>query len=210
MIAVSSLRNFTEKTDYARNQMAAHESWQEVFSAVVYFNSQKQPEMRNAKTRFLPAESFPPLLQLVELCAAQAEWCAILNADIIVRPHFRQVEERLVERRADCCASWRHQFDPKVGWEPCERVDNGLDFFAAEPPFWAKVYRDIPEELRLGAIQWDSWMAGYFNAFGKRNFFNITSTKTILHPLHGERSYGHAPPPVHFYGQPSMPSDDFR
>ncbi len=209
MIAVSSLRNFSDPTtDYASNQISAHKSWCDVFSAVVYFNK-PQRQMRNHLTRFIPAEEFPPLRQLTELCACQQEWCAIINADIIVLPHFRHVEEQLHVRLAACASSWRHEFDPKVGYQPNERVDNGLDFFAAPPQFWARVYADVPEELRLGAIQWDSWMLAYFVKYGRRNFQNITTTQTILHPRHGDRAYGPAPPPVHFHGWPSMPTQTF-
>jgi len=207
VIAVSSIRNFTDANhEYARNQIAAHQSWARVFAAIVYFNDAAQAELQDEHTAFIPSEPFPQIFKLAEFCMCQPEWCAILNADIIVTHLLPHIEKKLDKHRAKMATSWRHQFDPVIGLEPCERVDNGLDFFAASPDVWAKVYLDCPPELRLGAIQWDSWLLSYFNSKAKRDFYDITHFKCILHPLHGHRAYGPAPPPVHFYGMPGMAS----
>ena len=205
MIAVSSLRNFEDRSHpYSRNQINAHASWTEVFDCIVYFNSQEQPEMRNNKTRFLPSEDFPRIVDLCEFCGSQNEWCCILNADIVVTKTMKRIESALKTKHAWAASSWRHEFDPNVGIDPCERVDNGLDFFAAIPSIWSKIYHDVNPELRLGSITWDSWMLGWFAIHAQSGFYDITPSKCIRHPKHEHRAYGPVPPPVHFHGWPVM------
>jgi hypothetical protein len=134
----------------------------------------------------------------------QQDWCAILNADIVVTPHFKLVELKLKARKASAASSWRHEFDPAIGFDPCSRVDNVLDFFAASPFVWSLVYQDVNETLRLGSVQWDSWMLGYFAVKATAGFYDITPSKCIRHPRHGNRKYGPNPEPVHFHGWPVM------
>ena len=205
MIAVSTLRNFTDRAHpYSRNQIRAHESWTQVFETIVYFNSTEQPEMRNGKTRFLPAEEFPRIVDIAEFCANQDQWCCIINADIYVSPAMRRIESALKTKHAWAASSWRHEFNPDVGIDPCERVDNGLDFFAAIPSIWSRVFRDVPDTLRLGCQTWDSWMLGWFAMHAQEGFDDITPSKAIRHPKHEHRNYGPIPPPVHFHGWPVM------
>jgi hypothetical protein len=203
MILVSSVRPMECGGEYARNQLAAWRSWQGVASAVVYFND-PQPELQSSITRYIPSEAYPRILDLVEFCAEQSDWGAILNADIWLSDRLRILEKSLKARKASCASSWRHQFDPAVGVNPCERVDNGLDFFAASPEFWRVVYDKVPETLRLGAQRWDSWMLAFFGMYGVKGFYDLTPSKCVRHPLHGSRCYGDAGPEIHFHGWPVM------
>lgn len=206
MIFVSSCRPLVKcDAAYAKNQIDAWKSWQRVAQAVTYFNH-PQPELASPITRFIPSEPFPRLIDLVELCADQDDWCAILNADIIITPRFLTVEAALKGRKAWCASSWRHEFDPARGIEPRERVDNGLDFFAARPEFWAKVYNDVPTTLRIGAQRWDTWMLSYFSVYGLSGFWDITPSRCVAHPKHGGREYGDGGPEPHFPGWPTMSS----
>lgn len=184
--------------------MAAWKSWHQVAEAIVLFND-VQPALQSSITRFIPAESHPRIMELVELCMYQKEWCAILNGDIVITECFQRVELTLSARRAQAAVSWRHEFDPNVGLEPRARVDNGLDFFAACPWIWAQVYAAVNENLRLGAIQWDSWMLGFFGLRSGGSLFDITPSRCVCHPLHQGRQYGPAPPPFHLHAWPTMP-----
>lgn len=189
--------------EYDANQKRAWQSWHMVMSAIVYFND-PQPELESPITRFIPSEPYPRILDLVEFCMNQEDWCCIINADIVITERFRAVEKKLKSRNLYCSSSWRHEFDPAVGIDPCSRVDNGLDYFGASPKFWEEVYQDVPDTLRLGSQQWDSWMLAYFGQRGASGFAHISDSKCVRHPKHGSRSYGPPTPPVHFHGWPVM------
>jgi hypothetical protein len=200
VIFVSSARVTSDPSDeYFKNQSLATKSWRMVASAIVYFGP-SQEYLESPITRFLPSEPFPKILDLVEFCAEQSDWSAILNSDIVLTSRLLTLEKSLKARKASCASSWRHQFDPAVGIDPCERVDNGLDFFAASPEFWKVVYQDCPETLRLGAQRWDSWMLAYFGMKGIAGFYDLTPSKCVRHPLHFGRIYGDAGPDVDFMG----------
>lgn len=216
MIFVSTARPFTKDPtqEYARNQLAAKASWEQVATAIVYFGD-PEPRLASPITRFIPSEPFPFLVDLVNFCADQTdEWCVILNADIWIAPNFKRVGEKLKSKRALAASSWRWNFDPAVGVEPCERTDNGLDFFAAAPGAWEMLFQamkapspqgaaDSPTQLRLGTQQWDSWCLGAFNKlFANIGFYDITNTKCVRHPIHQGRVYGPPIPTVHFLAWP--------
>jgi len=200
-----------------KNQLTAFRSWLPLASAVVYFGK-PEPLLASEKTRFIPSEPFPRICEIVDFCADQPEWSMILNADIYVHPVFVRLEKRLIERKAGAASSWRHEFDPAVGVDPCERVDNGLDFFAAVPGVWSVVYdhmgrtpqgdHDSPRHLRLGGPSWDAWMVGALNKVTGHHFYNLTKYKVIRHPRHGSRRYCADIPDVHHIGACSMPERD--
>lgn len=194
--------------EYDRNQLTAWKSWQSVASAVVYFND-PQPALASPITRFIPSEPFPRLIDIFEFCAEQKDWCAVLNGDIVILNHFQSVEKKLKARNACAASSWRWEFDPEVGFFPNAVVDPGVDFFAATPKIWQQVYQDIDENLRLGSVQWDSFLLGWFAVKAVHSptegcFYSITPSRCVLHPKHGNRKYGPNPPPVHFHGWPTM------
>lgn len=220
MIFVSSARPFDQDPtgEYARNQLMAKASWENVASAIVYFND-PQPQLASPKTRFIPAEPYPHLIDMIDLCADQGdEWVCILNADIVTTPQLLGAEQRLKKQHAVAASSWRWEFDPAVGINPCQHVDNGLDFFAAIPRAWMKVYdtmhrtpqgeHDAAKHLRLGAPSWDTWaLATFFHLFSHMGFYNITGTKSIRHPRHEGRRHADGVPPVHLPCWPVMPQE---
>lgn len=189
--------------EHYRNQLAAWRSWQQVADAIVYFND-PESALESDITRFIPSENYPRILHLAEFCMEQPDWCVILNGDIVITPYFKTIEKKLNDKKALACSSWRHEFDPAVGIEPRTRVDNGLDFFAAKPWVWAHVYAEVNEHLRLGAIQWDSWLLGFFSIRAAAGNYDITPSRCVCHPIHGSRSYGPAPAPFHFHAWPVM------
>lgn len=204
MIFVSSARPFTPyPSEYNTNQLAAFKSWEKVADAIVYFN-QPQQELQSPKTRFIPAEDFPRILDMAELCANQPGWSCILNADIVITEHFIDVERKLKARKACAASSWRHDFDPKVGLEPRGRTGNGIDFFAATQDFWQKVYHAVPESLRIGVQVWDQWMLAFFAMYAVQGFYDLTPSRCVCHPIHGGRAYGPFGGMVHIHGWPCM------
>jgi hypothetical protein len=217
MIFLSSCRPVGDDAEYDRNQLAAKTSWDRVASAICYFN-EPQPPLASPKTRFIPSEPYPRLIEMVDVAADQNDWVCVINADIVVTPHLQHIEHRLKARKAVAASSWRWEFDPAVGLSPCHHVDNGLDFFAAVPGAWAQVWdrmhnspqgeHDAAKHLRFGAPSWDAWMLGaFFKLFSHMGFYNITSSQCIRHPRHGGRKHGAGVPPVHFLDWPVMPQE---
>lgn len=216
MIFVSSARPFEQDPtgEYVRNQLAAFESWKSLATAIVYFNA-PQAQLKSPITRFLPAEQFPRVREMVDFCADQDDWCVLLNADIVMMPNFKPVAQKLKAKRAVAASSWRWNFDPAVGLEPSVQNDAGLDFFMAASGAWELVYQkmgatpqgdhDSAKCLRWGSPQWDSWMlATFFHLFSNLGFYNITSTRCVRHPIHGGRAYGHLDYQPHFWAWPVM------
>lgn len=189
---------------YDSNQLRAFHSWLLVADAIVYFN-EPQAALRSPKTRFIPAEPFPMLRELVDFCADQPTWCAVLNADIVVTPVFKRLEQKLKDARASAASSWRWTFDPAIGLEPCEHNDNGLDFFAAVPGAWDLIYQqDAMKHLRMGAPSWDAWLLGAFYKLFQHGFYNLTKHRCIRHPKHDGRKHAQISQLPHFIGWPVM------
>lgn len=191
MIFVSSARPFNQDPsgEYTRNQLAAKHSWDSVASAIVYFNDY-EPKLANNKTWFINSEPYPRILDLCEFCACQNEWCAILNADIVIGSNFPSVEAKLKARKATCASSWRYNFDPAIGIQSGVKNDNGIDFFAATPEVWRIAYDLCQEQLRLGSGYWDGWMLSVFGTFAAAGFWNLTASRVIFHPNHNGRVHG--------------------
>jgi len=209
VIVISSFRPFDldETGEYRRNQLAAFKSWQAVATKIFYFNN-PEPLLDSPKTVFIPSERYVRLLDLIELAAMQEDWCAIVNADIIIGRNFPIVEAKLKARGAQCATSWRYNFDPDKGTNSGVHNDNGLDFFAGIPKVWQKGYELVDDRLYIGSTGWDSWALSLFCTFFQQTFFNITPTKVIFHPNHGGRIHG---PRVELdlvqtYGWPTMTS----
>lgn len=211
MIALSSLRPFGSSPEYDRNQMAAWRSWQSAFSLIVYLND-FQPQVDNGKTIFIPSEPYPQIYKMAEIMANQREPCCIINADIIMGDRWNQVYAQLTQRKMLAAVSNRYEFFPDLGLHPAHVVDCGVDFFAATPQIWSIVAGMADERLRLGVGWFDTWLMGCFSSFAMRGFWDITPSKVIFHPKHGDRKYGpgfnHLDIPM--VGSAGMPSATIR
>lgn len=198
MILVTSARPFDQDPtgEYTRNQLAAKCSWERVADAIVYFND-FEPRLASPKTRFIPSEQFPRIMDMAEVCAMQPGWTAIVNSDIVLGPKFPIVEHKLKHKQATCAASWRYEFDPARGIESAasDRLphDNGVDFFAATQPVWKKIYEAVDERLRIGCIFWDTWLMSFFATFEMSHYWDISPARVIFHPRHDGRKYGPGP-----------------
>lgn len=188
-MALSSLRPLGDSQEHDFNQLNAFESWKRSFSQVIYFNS-PQDGIQSANTLFVPAQDFPPLWQFAEWAAYQTDWCCIVNSDILIGHNWQTALDAIRKKRAKCFTSWRYEFVPQYGTAAARVVDPGIDIFAADPDIWKLVLKHIPENLRIGCQQWDSWMLGAFGELAGKHFVAITKHRCIFHPKHGNRKYG--------------------
>lgn len=191
MILISSIRPFASDPDgtYQRNQLAAKASWDRVASRIIYFNV-KEPALDSAKTVWIPSEDYPTILSLVELAAQQTEWTALINADIVLGANLPLVEAKLKARKAKCASSWRWNFDPAIGIQSGVHNDWGGDFFAAVPAVWQKAYEMIDDRLTIASGGWDQWTLSFFCTFYPADFWNLTNSRVIFHPIHHGRVHG--------------------
>lgn len=213
MIAVSSFRPFTDpQSEYGRNQIAAHRSWQSAFNSIVYFN-EFNPLLACPKTFFIEAEPFPLIRVLADFAANQLEWSAIINADIVIGNRWPVYERKLMRSLNACSAiSYRYEFDPVRGLESGEVVDNGLDFFCANPAIWRQASTLIHPDLRIGCQSWDTQMLSFFCTYALHGFYDMTPARQVFHPKHDGRAYGPCVPPdqIPVWSVPVMPIAKIR
>lgn len=208
MIVVSSFRPFTDPTcEHGRNQIRAHESWINQFDTIVYFNEPNR-YLDKGPTIFVESENYPRIQHLAKTCSEQSDWCALVNADIVIGDRFRLVERRL-KRSTNACAgvSWRWTFDPGFGTSRAEVNDFGLDFFCAAPDMWARASVLVHPHVRIGCQSWDTQMLSFFATYAMHGFYDLTPARVVFHPVHGNRNYGPCVPPteIRVWGAPVMP-----
>lgn len=189
MIALSSLKPIGTHDESDTNQFNAWESWQKSFSACVYFN-EPQRVLQSSNTLYVPSSDFPHLWQFVEWAAYQSDWCCIINSDILIGHNWQQALNKIRIKKSKCFTSWRYEFNSALGLANARVVDCGIDIFAACPDVWKAVLAHIPENLRIGCQQWDSWMLGAFGELAGKSFVGISNHRCIFHPKHGNRKYG--------------------
>lgn len=190
MICLTSCKPLGSNSESDFNQIAAWHSWQRVFSQIVYWNAPER-ELSSSNTLFIPSQPFPHIWEFVEVAAYQKDWCAIVNADIITGDNLKKAMHAAKAKKAMALTSWRYEFDPAVGINAHARiVDCGIDFFAASPEAWQIVWQHVPENIRIGCQQWDSWMLGALGELLGNRFMGINNFRCIFHPKHGNRKYG--------------------
>lgn len=192
MIAISSLRPFDQCTATIwALQLAALGSWRSAFGGVVYLN-QPEEHLDGDKIRFVPAEAFPRIRDLLTVAAREPGWSCLINADIQVRPAiFKRIEKDLVAKGAVSAISRRWQFDPENQFRSLSLIDLGLDIFCATQPVWQECLRWVPDQFRIGHGFWDTWMLGFLNVTSRDQWYDFTKSRCILHPLHGDRHRPH-------------------
>lgn len=172
MIAVSSMRLDVDcPPEIRRNQEAARFTWDDNFEDYqIFWNSEA-----------------PTIQFLCDWCSRIPGWSAIVNGDIVIGPNWPAVEQALNRTRAVCAISKRYELGPDKNQASARVVDNGLDFFAARPEIWAMAAMEVPPEFRLGKIFWDTWMLGFFMHASKGECADLTDSRVIFHPRHGNR-----------------------
>jgi len=198
------ISSFKPTDEAMPRQVSAFQSWNEVASQIVYFNS-PCVALTSPKTTFVESEVFPSIWKIAALAgwAPEYEWVCILNADIVITANLLNVVEKLNARKVTAASSWRYQFDPAKGISSAEKpTDMGLDFFMALPEVWRGMAGKIPKDLTIGAPLWDTWMLSYFATFCCEHYADITPAKVVLHPIHSARNYGPTPKTPELYSWP--------
>lgn len=189
MIAISSIKPHSKSAAVAENQLRAKDTWDNVFSKVIYVGPWIEPDLDRhhskdglSTTTWAGQEDFPKISELVALAANQSEWTCLINADIVVSTNIIYVERELNRLKAQSAISRRWQM-------PENRiVDMGLDWFAATPELWQAIAPQVPPSFRIGHILWDTWMLWAFTSIGDpRGSYDITACRTIFHPKHEDR-----------------------
>lgn len=166
-----------------RNQLKARESWEHNFDRIIYLGPH-ETALDGDKVTFIPWENFPRILHLVQACAEQGSWSAIVNADIIVK-YIPLIQRKLSQAFAVAAISRRYEFE--YGSKTASVVDNGLDFFAALPSVWKLIAEKIPLQYRIGHCLFDTWLLGFMSMHYGPWFWDITPCQAIFHPKHGDR-----------------------
>jgi hypothetical protein len=162
--------------------MVAIKSWLEMDNKVVYFNDDEK-DFENVT--FRPCSGKPGIATLANFCGTQTDWCAIVNADIVLGETWPAVEAALRASGAKAAISRRWTLDEAGGMEHAKLTDQGLDIFAATPEVWRAAARFVPKQFKLGHILWDTWMLSFFvNTFKTADF---TSARVVFHPRHEHR-----------------------
>lgn len=194
MIAISSIRALSDSMEVATNQIRAHQSWQRVFDAILYFGA-PEPLLTCPRTSFIESEDFPFISALATAASMCSDWACLINADIVVSPAILSAIFEVQKKGGNSCMSLRYEFTGD-NWDMGQIVDNGLDFFAAEPWLWRKFSNSVPAHYRLGHSSWDTWAMGFFNTVCPRNFYDISRRQCVFHPKHGDRKRAHEIKPV--------------
>ena len=186
MIAVSSFRPLSEcSPTILKNQLRAAESWKSAFEKIIYLNSPCST-MGGSGVSFVESEPFPRIQAMAAICAEQDNWCAIVNADIVVDCKLRQIERKLHEAGAVAAVSRRYTFENER-YDLAQVDDFGLDFFAAIPGVWGQIAKGFPPTFRMGHIFWDTLCLGAFGYLCERRTWDITPCRAIFHPKHEDR-----------------------
>lgn len=179
MIAISSYRPREQSETIFALQVAAHLTWEKVFTRIVYVG-EPVGGLLSPRTVFLPGEDKPTILDLCRVASSMTEgWAALINADIQIEEKAKHLERVLAMHKIDCAFSFR------IPVGRTQREDLGLDFFCARQEVWLHAVREIPREFQIGKQLWDTWMASFFMKHYR--CADVSASRLIFHPDHGER-----------------------
>lgn len=191
LVAVSSFRPLDHSAEVAANQLRAKASWDQVFDRIFLFGSYDQ-RLDSSTTEFIQCEDWPHISLMAMTASWQPDPVCILNADIVVALHLKDIVNRGWSMNAQALTSKRYEFEPsKENYDSAEVVDVGVDFFCAFPNVWKQVWRQIPSGFRIGHQLWDSWMLAFLTHTYPQRFFDLTKHRPIYHPRHGDRKMPH-------------------
>lgn len=196
MIAISSARRHDKNSEYALNQKRAGESWK-LFKAVYYFGGYEE-ELSHENVLNVSSGEWPEIKRMAEFAShMQDDLVALINADIVVTEPIVEVEKKLKELTIPAATSYRYEYSPNdwpnLSGAVRRKTDRGMDIFVATPEVWKMVSKRIPDYLRIGHQQFDSWLCGFFCANYGFGFRQFTESRCIFHPKHGGRETPHSP-----------------
>src|SRR4030095_231472 len=207
LTAISSFRALDASKKVAANQLRAKRSWDDVFDKIILFGAHDS-RLATKETEFVDCDDWPAISLLVMAASWQDDPVCILNADIVVSAGLKDILNEGWKKGAMALTSRRYEFDPATeDYDAARVVDPGADFFAALPPAWKEVYKEIPTGFRIGHQLWDSWMLAFLYHRCFRRFFDVTAMRPIFHPKHGDRTMPHhaIDDPESFYLQMGFP-----
>jgi len=192
-VIISSVRPFSQNSEYAVLQTNAINSWFNVAKRVVLFNL---PEDTNNLQRqglvYVGPESNPPSIrQMLSYCKLLniEEIVALVNADVILAPRLAKLPAAVYAHsfgRAWACVSRRMVLDTKTG-AVTPPDDWGLDFFCSTVRIWNDVAIAIPGVLTFGRVIWDNWTNSFLKGYiDSTKYFDLSNWQCIIHPIHGE------------------------
>lgn len=195
LIAVSSFRPLAYSAEVAANQLRAKASWDQVFDRIFLFGSYDE-RLASPITEFIECEDFPHISLMAMTAAWQPDPVCILNADIVVALHLKDIVNRGWSMGAQALTSKRYEFEPTLpdhdrAYNEAKVVDVGVDFFCAFPNVWKRVWKEIPAGFRISHQLWDSWMLAFLTHLYPQRFFDLTRHRPIYHPRHGDRKMPH-------------------
>ena len=191
MMAITSHRPFKDcPEEIIRHQIAARKSWEGAFEKIIYVGN-VEPDLIGENVSFIPFDGKPEIWRLCQLCADWSGWSCIINADVILGPHWRFVEPELTRYRLQCAVSRRYELPLDGSLENARLVDLGMDWFAARPEIWGAAFASVPKDFCLGRILWDTWMLSFFMQESRGNCADVTLGRVIFHPKHGNRKDQH-------------------
>lgn len=185
MIAVSSFRPLKDcSPSILRNQLRARESWEHNFDHIYYFGPH-ETALDGDKVTFIPSEPFPMIRSMATVCCEAGGWCAIVNADIVVK-EMPAIQQEISALFGVAMMSQRYEFEGE-NFKDARKVDNGLDFFAALPSVWKLAATTIPLQYRIGHCVWDTWLMGFMALHYFDWLWDITPRRAVFHPKHEDR-----------------------
>ena len=189
---LSSVRPFSQDSDYAKLQEQAIISWAPIARNIVFFNLRGDLSgiaQANGITLVGP-ESDPPSIKQMLLWLSTKHpdaSAAIVNSDIILTPDAGKIPAMALQNslgRAWACTSFRRSLDTKTG-VISKPEDYGLDFFCATIRIWNDVALKVPGVLTIGRPVWDNWLNGFLKLYiDKSKYIDITDWRCVIHPKH--------------------------
>lgn len=183
MTIISSHRRHADDAVYATHQINALLSWEAVADTIVYFG-QTEPELAGAKTKFIPSPGWPRIIDLARYAYECGPVSAIVNSDIVLRPAIIGVFDTV--RRSGVSGATSRRYELETGLLNPE--DRGRDIFVCKRRVWGMVAHEIPECMRIGHQQWDSWMVGFLRKKLGTKFADFTQAQAVFHPQHEGRN----------------------
>lgn len=187
MTIISSMKPFRESRNIARNQMRAWASWTAIADKIIYFG-EPEPSLNTRKTEYVESTPFPRIKTLALAAALVPTMACIVNADIVLADHTRDVLTYVMKRGGKAAVSRRYEFiDGNLDDARLVNGDWGVDFFFATPAIWRQLAKTISPEYRIGHVMWDSYVLSFFNTVASGATWDITKRRCVFHPKHEER-----------------------
>lgn len=190
MTAVSTFRPHAQSAEYARNQIRAVQSWQDIFDSVLLIGHPEH-ELNYPNVTFIDSgEKFPSIKDMILLLTQANGWGCWINCDIVLTDSLWHAIEDMQKQGCWAATSQRWTFDPEtfdLDRSVIEKNDFGLDIFITIDSIWKQMYPFIHPGLRKAGMVYDTWMTGFFRTMLGNGYRSFTSHRCVFHPKHEGR-----------------------